>query len=383
MLCAGAFAQGNPQPGPDLRIVLIDDTLFAGIAESTVRHEAIDDMLRDIVSFEQTAPSRGGVIVFHKQGAALRPIRELDRNSSLEEGLRTSRAFEGMRDARNANSVAPGINLGDVRNVLLNAVRRERPQPRSVDVHVFANEWYWSDAASSTNFQQFDHPSYCVELQDSSVEVWPENIILTLEFRPPETAEIPSESAQANMATFLSGNSASQDNVLTRGVSGPRCPMGDGVVAQGFLSNAPVPPDCSDWPQPRADDAGNALACRHMSAPPLGTNMALAPVSLRVSTVSSAVGHLELVVGTRPSGQSIDAQLGGLPILPGRTTTLSGQIAPGIYDGRIEVAPDAACREPGTWAVDLLSTPDELVRFVVSQPSCVGHTLQMPRMEVQ
>ena len=362
---------------------MIDDTLFASISDRSARNDAIDDMVQDIVSFEEVAPSNEEIIIFHKQGAALRPIRGLDLDRPLSEELDGSRAVVSMRNARNASSVALGINLSDVRNVLLNTVRRARPQPKSVDVHIFANEWYWSDAASSTNFQNFDHPSYCVALQDSSVEVWPDATILTLEFRPPATAEIPSESAQANMATFLSGNSASQDNVLTRGVSGPRCPMGDGVVARGYLSNAPSPPDCSQWPQQRSQGTGNALACRYTFAPAVGANITVAPVSLRVSTVSSPIEGLEFSVGTQPSGQSVRAQIGGQPLAPNQETLLTGRLAPGIYDGQIDVEPEAACREPGTWDAYLVSAPGEYVGFVVSQPSCTGHDLQLPRLEVE
>lgn len=374
-----AVSQSNPKlPSPDYRIIVIDTDLFASI-DRKLRNQAIDDMFEDIANFEIQAPASMDTVIFYKESTGLTRFRPPRDASNLAEAFSKHRSIIDMR--RGYKNAGLGLSLGDMRSEILKLVRRKAKKAKSVDLHIFANTWYISDAKSKTNFQTYNQPTQCMIKEDNSTKSWPSNKSLTVEFRPPESLEKPSISAQANFIAYLVGTHAPQSHIQTRGVKGPRCAMTTGEVSTSYNpSGATGALECSKGPVRRTQGAGSALACRSPSTAAIAANLIARPVNLIASPTDRTIGSAQLRVVTSPRGQQLTAQIGGVPLGVGRPVQLNTSLPTGRYSGAIAIQSPSNCTNPGTWSVEIDIETKDPITLVVSKPDCTDLRIPLPEV---
>ncbi len=374
----------------DLRVIMIDDDLFALIDNTTERHRAIDDMLSDIAAIETDAPANMGTIVLYKDGPGIDNVPNLDGGANFVASLSRHWVVSDMRDGHSDAGNA-GIDVPDLRNELHDILRNNRMdrlpngENRLIDLHVFGNDWFRTSGTASGSMLTHQYPGLCYEYEDQSTKNWPGNVTLAVEFRPPAGYPIPHAYAMHGMMTYLQGSSVVNGPVRMRGheAKGPNCPMSDDIhqfsdptaTSQGALG-------CGMPQAVSADVLANLESrCETDQHPAIGTGLNELPVHLVARDTNIVISQYSFSISNGGLAGQITTGIGGPTLSPGTAVSapsMGGQVS----DATLALIPRAGCRLTPLVEAEFASNGSR-VQVIASGAPCVPATINIGEVTVQ
>lgn len=384
-LSVPAFAQT-----PDLRVIVIDDDLFALIDNRAERTRAIGDVIADIERIVAAYPQQVETVVLYHEGNAVDDLSGLSRGSGFVDSLARSWLFDDMKTGRAAGSHTGdyGINIFELRSKMFDILRNEGMDRlrdtdyRQIDMHIFGNTWFRNNPNSAGNMLTHEFAGLCYQLNDQSTYVWPENVTLAIEVRPPEGYAIPHERALHGLMTILAGSAATNGPVRMRGTEpkGPNCDMSPTLSAFVDLDYSSTDPDLCRAPVPAPAGTGQSR-CQPADHPAIGTGLDESPVHLLSRSDTLVIGQYSFTTAGAGMTAQITTGFGGPVLSPG-----AGQTAPRMGGRQVSASLDlvqrAGCQQGGLIEADLLAGAGSL-QVVASRAACRPTRIPLGRVTLQ
>jgi hypothetical protein len=367
-----AFAQT-----PDLRVIVIDDDLFALIDNSAERTRAIDDVIADIERIVAAYPQQVETIVLYHEGNAVDDLYGLSRGNGFVASLADSWLFDAMEKGRSAGSHTGdyGINIYELRSKMFDILRNEGMDRlrdtdyRQIDMHIFGNTWFRNNPNSAGNMLTHEYAGLCYQLNDESTYEWPANVTLAIEVRPPEGYAIPHPRALHGLMTLLAGSSATNGPVQMRGTTpkGPNCEMSPTLSAFVDLDYSSTDPDLCRAPMPAPSGNGQSR-CEPDDHPAIGNGLDERPVHLVSRSDTLVIGQYTFTTAGAGMTAQITTGFGGPVLSPG-----AAQTAPRMGGRQVSASLDllqqAGCQPNGLIEAELQAGAGSL-QVVTSRAAC-------------
>ena len=369
---------------------MIDDDLFALIENRTDRHQAIDDLLSDIERIQRDHPAKNGTIVLYHEGNGIDDLSNLGDGPQFITSLRDHWLIRDMRAGPNAGSHTGryGIDTTELRSKLYDILRNERMdrlpdgQYRQIDLHIFSNTWLRTQAVATGNMLDFENAGICYEIEDQSTKVWPSNVTLAVEVRPPAGYPIPQTRALHGLMTLLAGSSSVDGPVQMRGIEqkGPACEMSEDLnkfIDLDYAANSAF--ECGSPTRVAVGDLQHR--CEINDYPAIGDQLDETPVRLVARIDDAPISTYDYTnIGTTHVTQ-ITTGVGG-PVLGAGSSVNVPPMGGQNVDAVLTLLPTTGCRPSGVLQTRLTSE-GESIQIAASRPACIPTSIDIGEVTTQ
>lgn len=375
----------------DMRIVVIDTSVFASIEPRAPREDAVRKMVTQLRAIEIAEPAKE-TILFYEKDSTIERLSGVDANRSLSGQAVWDNIVDAMIVGTSLGN--PGLELEDLHQRFQDSLHKFNAKgmfgfkkavgKKLVAVHLFAQDWRTEEKGIDVSGHA--ELTQCVFESRNIQRTVQDHVTLSFDFLPPMGGLMPSAAAQSALIAVVAGRADPAPNVQTRGVIRPGCLFQDALMAQpwnGAGYNGPA--QCED----RGDvvDRDRVTACSNLySMPGVAPNIDQMPVYLTAVSTDASFGQIALnTTISPPVDVALAGRVGSARIAAsGRPTPLG--LSPARYPAALDLQTQAGCR-PGAPAFratlgDRMDT-DATLQVTVSRRYCQDTVLTLPSMEVR